>query len=149
FARSFKEAQAYIIPVMLLCLVPGVLCLMPGLEFSGWMAVTPLVNIVMLTRDLLEGSVHTTLAVVAVCSTMFYIAAAIGLAARIFGTDAILYGSQATWSDLVRRPEEPQAAPSLTAGMLCLALMFPSFFLLASGVGRSGELSISQQLVAR
>jgi len=149
FARSFKEAQAYIIPLMLLCLVPGVLCLIPGLEFSGWMAVTPLVNIVMLTRDLLEGSVHTTLAVVAVCSTIFYIGAAIGLAARIFGTDAILYGSQATWSDLVRRPDEPQAAPTLGAAMLCLALMFPSFFVLASGVGRSGELSISRQLVVR
>ncbi len=48
YARSFKEAQAYIIPLMLLCLVPGVLCLMPSLEFTAWMAVTPLVNIVML-----------------------------------------------------------------------------------------------------
>ena len=149
FARSFKEAQAYIIPLMLLCLVPGVLCLLPGLEFTGWMAVTPLVNIVMLARDLLEGSVNTTLAVVAVLSTIFYIAAAIGLAARIFGTDAILYGSQATWSDLMRRPEERQPAASLAAAMLCLALMFPSFFVLASGLGRSRELSIDEQLVVR
>lgn len=149
FARSFKEAQAYIIPLMLLCLVPGVLCLMPGLEFSGWMAVTPLVNIVMLARDLLEGSVHTPLAVVAVCSTIFYIAAAIGLAARIFGTDAILYGSQATWSDLMQRPKEPQSAASLAAAMFCLALMFPSFFVLASSVGRSGGVSIDGQLVVR
>src|SRR6185295_4990689 len=30
YARSFKEAQAYIIPLMLLCLVPGVLCLVPS-----------------------------------------------------------------------------------------------------------------------
>ena len=118
YARSFKEAQAYIIPLMLLCLVPGVLCLMPGLEFTGWMAVTPLVNIVMLARDLLEGSVNTTLAVAAVCSTMFYIAAAIALAARIFGTDAILYGSPATWSDLVRRPARAAAGGQLPAAML-------------------------------
>ena len=34
-ARSFKEAQAYIIPLMLMCLVPGVVCLMPGLQFTG------------------------------------------------------------------------------------------------------------------
>jgi ABC-type Na+ efflux pump permease subunit len=34
YARSFKEAQAYIIPLMLVCLVPGVLCLLPGLEFD-------------------------------------------------------------------------------------------------------------------
>lgn len=146
YARSFKEAQAYIIPLMLLCLVPGILCLIPGLEFSGWMAVTPLVNIVMLARDLLEGTVQTGLAVAAICSTVFYIAAAIALAARIFGTDAILYGSQATWSDLVRRPDEPQPAASLAAAMLGLALMFPAYFVLANDLARSPELSMQTRL---
>jgi ABC-2 type transport system permease protein/sodium transport system permease protein len=147
YARSFKEAQAYIIPLMLLCLVPGVLCLMPTLQFQGWMAVTPLVNIVMLARELLEGTAVTSLAVAAVCSTIFYIGAAIAIAARIFGTDAILYGSQATWSDFVRRPEEPQPAASIPAAMLCLALMFPSYFVMAGGLGRSLELPMDQRLV--
>ena len=122
---------------------------MPNLDFEGWMAVTPLVNIVMLARDLLEGSVQPWLATAAVCSTIFYIAAAIGLAARIFGTDAILYGSQATWSDLVRRPSEPQPAASLAAAMFCLALMFPSYFVLANSLGRSAEFSMERQLVVR
>ena len=149
YARSFKEAQAYIIPLMLLCLVPGVLCLMPGLEFQGWMAVTPLVNIVMLAHDLLEGSVHPTLAVAAISSTVFYIAAAIALAARIFGTDAILYGSPATWSDLTRRPSEPQRAATIAAAMFCLALMFPSYFVLANSIGRSAEISMQGQVVIR
>jgi len=146
-ARSFKEAQAYIIPLMLLCLVPGVLCLMPGLEFTGWMAVTPLVNIVMLARDLLEGSVVTSLAVAAVCSTLFYIAAAIALAARIFGTDAILYGSPATWSDLVRRPAEPRPVASLAAAMLGLALIFSCYFVLGTGLAQSTELAMGRRLV--
>lgn len=145
-ARSFKEAQAYIIPLMLLCLVPGVLCLIPSLEFAGWMAVTPLVNIVMLARDVLEGTVQTGLSIAAICSTVFYIAAAIALAARIFGTDAILYGSQATWSDLVRRPDEPQPAASMAAAMLGLALMFPAYFILANDLARSPELSMQTRL---
>jgi len=115
-ARSFKEAQAYIIPLMLLCLVPGIICLMPSLEFSGPLAVIPLVNIVLLARDLLEGSVNTALAAAAVFSTLLYVVAAIAIAARIFGTDAILYGGQSTWSDLLRRPAEPQAAASTIAG---------------------------------
>jgi ABC-2 type transport system permease protein/sodium transport system permease protein len=149
YARSFKEAQAYIIPLMLLCLVPGVLCLLPSLEFTGWMAVTPLVSIVMLARDLLEGGVHPSLAIAAVGSTIFYIAAAIGVAAQIFGTDAILYGSPTTWSDLVRRPTEPQPAASLAAAMLCLAAMFPAFFVLANTLGRSAELSMEGQSVVR
>ena len=147
YARSFKEAQAYIIPLMLVCLVPGVLCLMPSLEFKSWMAVTPLVNIVMLARDLLEGSVNTGLAIAAVCSTIFYIAAAIALAARIFGTDAILYGSQATWSDLVRRPADWQRAASIPTAMLCLALMFPSYFVLANSLARSPELAMGPRLI--
>ena len=146
-ARSFKEAQAYIIPLMLLCLVPGVLCLMPGLRFTGWMAVTPLVNIVMLARDLLEGSVVTSLAVAAVCSTILYVAAAIALAARIFGTDAILYGSQATWSDLVRRPREAQSAAALPAALVSLALMFSLYFVLGTGLARSGNMAMDGRLL--
>jgi ABC-2 type transport system permease protein/sodium transport system permease protein len=112
------------------------------------MAVTPLVNIVMLARDLLEGTVVTHLAVAAVCSTLLYVAAAITVAARIFGTDAILYGSPATWSDLVRRPAEPVPAATLPAAMFGLALMFPSYFVLASGLGRSRELPMDRRLMA-
>jgi ABC-2 type transport system permease protein/sodium transport system permease protein len=119
---------------------------MPSLEFKTWMAVTPLVNIVMLGRDLLEGGVVGGLAIAAVCSTLFYIAAAIAVAARIFGTDAILYGSQATWSDFVRRPAEPQPAPSVPMAMLCLAIIFPCSFVLANNLARSQELSMAQRL---
>jgi ABC-2 type transport system permease protein/sodium transport system permease protein len=146
-ARSFKEAQAYIIPLMLVCLVPGVLCLMPGLEFKGWMAVTPLVNIVMLARDLLEGSATNTLAVAAVCSTILYVVAAIALAARIFGTDAILYGSQATWTDLVRRPATPQQSVGLPTALFGLALMFACYFVLGTGLMRSVEVDMRNRLV--
>jgi ABC-2 type transport system permease protein/sodium transport system permease protein len=119
---------------------------MPSLEFKTWMAVTPLVNIVMLGRDLLEGSAVGGLAIAAVCSTILYIAAAIAIAARIFGTDAILYGSQATWTDFVRRPTEPQPAASVPMAMLCLAIIFPCSFVLANNLARSQELSMDRRL---
>jgi ABC-2 type transport system permease protein/sodium transport system permease protein len=127
--------------------VPGVLCLIPTLEFKDWMAVTPLVNIVMLARDMLEGDVDNGLAAVAVFSTLFYVAAAIALASRIFGTDAILYGSPATWSDLVRRPQDPQTAASLPAVMLGLALMFPCYFVMANSLALWRDLPMDRRLV--
>lgn len=147
YARSFKEAQAYIIPLMLVSLVPGVICLLPGLQFTGWLAVTPLVNIVLLSRDVLEGSVDTPLAIAAVCSTALYIAAAIALAARIFGTDAILYGSQSTWSEIFERPTEIQPAATMSAAMFCLAIMFPTCFLLAGNLSQMREFTMSERLV--
>lgn len=136
FARSFKEAQAYLIPLMLLCLAPGVMSLMPGLEFTRILAITPLVNIVVLARDLFEGSVDPVLACMAVGSTVLYALAAICLAARIFGTDAILYGSQATWSDFLRRPNEPRDAATTAGAAWCLALTFPICVTLLSSLGR-------------
>ena len=39
FARSFKEAQAYLIPLMLASLGPGLLGIIPGLKLTGILAV--------------------------------------------------------------------------------------------------------------
>src|SRR5206468_2890398 len=87
FARSFKEAQAYLIPLMLVSLAPGLIGMMPGLKLGGAYAVTPLLNIVLLSRDLLagRGAVDPAMVAVVILSTLVYAVAAIALAARIFG----------------------------------------------------------------
>jgi sodium transport system permease protein len=127
FARSFKEAQAYLIPLMLASLAPGVIGMMPGLRLAGVLAVTPLVNIVLLARDLSEGPVHVSTVAIVVVSTLMYALAAIAGAARIFGAEAVLYSEQSGWGDLLRRPSAPQATSSVAGAMLCVALLFPGF----------------------
>ncbi len=124
FARSFKEAQAYLIPFMLLAIAPGFLSVMPGIQLSAALAVVPLVNIVLLARDVLQGEINPLLAGAAVVSTALYGIAALALAARIFGSDAILYGSQGSWADLFRRPEELRTQPTVTGAALCAAVVF-------------------------
>ena len=131
FARSFKEAQAYLIPVMLVSVAPGVLCLLPGIEMTGWMSVTPLVNIVILARDIFDGRVQSAWVLTTLLSTVLYSAVALAMAARIFGTDAVLYGSEGSWADLVRRPSTPRPAASLSQTLFYLAVLFPAFLILA------------------
>ncbi len=135
FARSFKEAQAYLIPLVLVSLMPGMLALMPGLDLRGPLAVVPLLNVVLLARDVFEGTASFVVAGVVVTTTLLYALAAIGLAARIFGTEAVL-SEQSSWSDLFRRPERPQDQASPSSALLCLALMFPAFFMLLHGLAR-------------
>jgi ABC-2 type transport system permease protein/sodium transport system permease protein len=89
FARSFKEAQAYLIPLMLVALVPGVLSLVPGLRLDGPLALVPLLNIVLLARDLLLGEAGLWPAVCVIASTLVYALAAIAVAALIFGAQAV------------------------------------------------------------
>jgi ABC-2 type transport system permease protein/sodium transport system permease protein len=127
FARSFKEAQAYLIPLMLVSLAPGVMGMMPGLELEDW-AAAPLLNIVLLARDLFKHEAELGPALVVIVTTLVYALAAIGLAARIFGAENVLYNEQGSWGDLFRRPVEPRLHASVSAALLCLALTIPLNF---------------------
>jgi len=103
FARSFKEAQAYLIPLMVVSLVPGVLGLLPDLRLTGVLTVVPLLNIVLLARDLLEGSADPVSAGVVVIVTAAYAVLAVGLAARVFGAEGVLYSESGGWWSRKRR----------------------------------------------
>lgn len=130
FARSFKEAQAYLIPLMMASLAPGIMAMLPGLELNRTLAALPLVNVVLLARDMFERDVDTVLAVIVVLTTLLYAFAALALAARVFGAESVLYSEQSSWADLLSRPTEKQPTATIPAMLWCLALMVPIHFAL-------------------
>ncbi len=148
FARSFKEAQAYLIPLMLLSLTPGVFALMPGVELTEALAIVPLMNIVLLARDLLAGNVAAVPAVAAIVSTLCYAAAALGIAARLFGSDAVLRGSELSVGTMFSRPEKPRAVPSIHAAAFTLAMIFPAYYLVSNAVARMAPDAMEAKLIA-
>ncbi len=129
FAKSFKEAQAYLIPLMLLAMTPGVMSLLPGIRFTPLLATVPLVNIVLLAREILTGEVEGNAAVVAVLCTCVYALAALAVASRLFGSNASLHGSQGSWADLLIRPPIRQPRPGVDQMALTMAIMFPMYFI--------------------
>jgi len=148
FARSFKEAQAYVIPLMVVALAPGFITVMPGLQLGALLSVTPLANIVLLARDVLKGDASFIWGAVAVLSTILYGAAALALAARIFGSDAILYGSEGSWSDLFQRPRERLSQPTIAGALTALAIVAPLYVISFGVLGLLGAVSIVNQLMA-
>ena len=145
FARSFKEAQAYLIPLMLVSLAPGIASLVPELRLTLPLAMTPLLGIVLLARDLLTGDVDGLMVAACVGSTFVYAAIALMLAARAFGADAVSYGSEGTWSEFLRRPESAQPVVPVKAALGCLAALVPMFLLLAPLLGRWGGRNVTMQ----
>ncbi len=139
FARSFKEAQAYLIPVMLLALTPGVLSLLPGIRFTNLVATIPLVNIVLLARQLLTDSVEWNTALVAVICTGIYAATALAVASRLFGSDASMQGSQGSWRDLLSRPAEASDYPKPDQMAMTMAVLFPLYFVASSVLPGTSE----------
>ena len=149
FARSFKEGQAYLIPIMLLALAPGMLSLNPDMKLTKFWALTPLVNIVLLSRDVLQGEALWTRAGVTIAATIFYALVALTLAARFFGTAAVLYGDSKGGIDFLRRPKTKRSRAEASLAMLCLALLFPASFLWQGVMGRvyaSDEIKFAEKL---
>ena len=151
FAKSFKEAQAYLIPVMLVSLAPAMLSLMPGIKLGGVLAIAPLINIVLLARDLLGGTADPAAALAAILSTSAYAAAAIGIAAKLFGSDAVTRTSQLSFASLFRRPTEFSDVPSPQSAAMMLAILVPIYFVVSNALIRLLEnaqdvLSISTRL---
>ena len=152
FAKSFKEAQAYLIPVMLLSLAPGMLSMMPGVQFSGAIAIAPMVNVVLLARDVLSGNVDPVSALAAVISTMAYAAAALAIAARLFGSDAVTRTSDQSIGSLFRRPQEYSDVPTTQSAAMMLAMLVPLYFVISNALMMTLEnfresLTISSQLL--
>jgi len=146
-AKSFKEAQAYLIPLLLLSIGPGLVILMPGWTLAGGVAAIPLVNILLLSRDLLEGVVQPLPAIAAVVSTFLYGVAALALAARVFGNDAVAIGSRGSWRGLLQRPTTQELAPSVTSSFIALATLFPAYFIASGVLSRGAEIAPFERLV--
>ena len=128
FARSFKEAQAYLIPVMLLSLGPGIVSIMPSVKLTTNIAVLPLINLILLTRQSLSESVPLIPAVITVVTTAFYTMAALVIAANGFGNQASVVGDDFRWSDFLKRPSKITSLPTNSQLVAYMGMFFPTYF---------------------
>ena len=147
-ARSFKEAQAYLIPLVLISLGPSLICLAPGMHLNAGLSVTPLLNLVLLAKEIFEGAEPSGWWFVVLASSVMYAVAAVAVAARVFGSDAVLYGSEQTWSDLLRRPLKSTPHISSHTTVFMLAALLPAYILVAASARAMGRRTGHDGLVA-
>ncbi|MAX27396.1 MAG: hypothetical protein CMJ19_23105 [Phycisphaeraceae bacterium] len=130
FARSFKEAQNYITPVILATLMPGMIANLPGTQLQGPMLVLPVGNMVLLVRDLLSGTQLAGFQIMMVLlSTSLYAGGAVALATQMFGREAVMFSDNASIKSLLSR-RMIRAGKYPSAGLACLyvAILFPVWF---------------------
>ncbi|MCC7293590.1 MAG: CPBP family intramembrane metalloprotease [Phycisphaerales bacterium] len=134
YARTFKEAQNYVTPIILAVLIPGGVAALPATELTGVMLVMPVGNMVLLTRELLVGAmVRTGDLVTVLLSTTLYATAAVAAAAKVFGKESVVFADvQSLRGTFDRRLIRPSGKPSLTMALVVTALLFPGWFFLQS-----------------
>ncbi|HEY5228971.1 MAG TPA: ABC transporter permease, partial [Opitutaceae bacterium] len=91
FAKSQKEAQSYLTPLMLAVIMPCGIALLPGIELSFGLALIPIANVSLVCKEMLSGVWHWGYIGVIFGSTAVYAAAALAVAVRMFGREGVLF----------------------------------------------------------
>src|ERR1043166_1719559 len=130
FARTFKEAQNYMMPVMMAAIIPAmVVSYMPTIRLEGAILVIPVANIVALIRELFLGNYPAGALFVSLASTCLYAAAAVVLAAKLYGHEAVLFSDVGSYRVLLsRRFFKTGELPWPALSLLTVALIFPIYF---------------------
>jgi sodium transport system permease protein len=93
FARTFREGQALVMPVYLMSLLPVLFLGREGLEFTLGMAAIPVVNVAMLVREALGGSLPWGPTALTFAVQGALIAVLLALASRVIRHEDVLTGS--------------------------------------------------------
>lgn len=91
FAKSFKEAQSYISPLMIVAVLPAVAALLPGVELNAALAVIPVLNTSLVSKEIIAGTYHWGLIALIFVSSSVYAGAAIAIAVKLFQREDVLF----------------------------------------------------------
>lgn len=91
FAKSYKEGQSYLTPVVMLAAFPAVAGMLPGVELTPALALIPIFNVCQLVKQIFLGDFSRVAFGVACAANLAYSAIAFAIAARIFKNEGVLF----------------------------------------------------------
>lgn len=92
FAKSYKEANNYITPLMLVIMFTGYIGFIPNVELTQTMAMIPVANICLLIKNMLLFKIDYTVIAVVLLSNVAYAMFAVLFLSRIYDSEAVLFG---------------------------------------------------------
>jgi sodium transport system permease protein len=90
-ARTMKEAQSYLAPLLILVVVPSMLSLLPGIELNAKLALVPLLNVSLVSKQMVSGIFHWDLIALVFVSCVAYAALALAWCVRRFNNESVLF----------------------------------------------------------
>jgi sodium transport system permease protein len=93
FAKSYKEAQSYITPLIFIVVLPAIAAMIPTIELDPKLALVPVLNVSLLCKELVIGTYHWNYIAIIFASTCIYAAVALFLAVKMFQRESVLFRS--------------------------------------------------------
>ena len=91
FAKSYKEANNYITPLMLVVMFVGYIGFIPNIELTQTVAMIPVANICLLIKNMLVFKIDYMMIAVVLISNIAYAVFAILFLSKIYDSESILF----------------------------------------------------------
>jgi len=92
FAKSYKEAQSYVTPLMFIVIIPAVCAMLP-IDLTAKLSLVPILNASLLCKELVTGTYHWNFIAIIFLSTCVYAGIALFLAVKMFQREDVLFRS--------------------------------------------------------
>ena len=91
FAKSYKEAQSYVSPLIIVIILPAMMGMLPGVELNARLALVPILNLSLVCKEMLSGVWHWSYIGLIFASTAVYAAGALAVAVAMFKRESVLF----------------------------------------------------------
>ena len=91
FAKSFKEAQSIISPMMIVVIIPAFIGLMPGMKLTATTALIPVLNVSLATKSIIAGTIGPALLAEVYLSLIVFAGLSIIGCAKIFTRESTIF----------------------------------------------------------
>jgi len=106
-ARTFKEGQSLMSPLLLVCLAPAMLSQMPGVELNNLTALVPLLNVSLLIKASVLGNATLVSVLLTMGSVLVFALLALKVAATAFNSEVFRFGGTEGWRVLLGGSKSP------------------------------------------
>jgi sodium transport system permease protein len=91
YAKTYKEAQSYILPLTIMVVLPALASVLPGVELNVHLALIPVLNTSLVSKEIITGTYHWKLIGLIFASSCVYAAVALGIAVKLFQREDVLF----------------------------------------------------------
>jgi sodium transport system permease protein len=91
FAKNFKEAQTYVSPLVFLVIVPAAIGLLPEVELNTTYAFIPILNVTLLSKEMVSGNFPLQAMALIFGSTCIYAFLALKVATYMFNREDVIF----------------------------------------------------------
>jgi len=91
FAKSFKEAQSYVSPLMIVVILPAAMGTLPGIELGWKTALVPITSLSLVCKEMLSGVWNWHFIAVVFSSQVVYAGIALWLCVKMFNRESVIF----------------------------------------------------------